>query len=82
MGYPSSLGLSLPNQTGGQGPGGELTSLVKVKKSQRTHPAGFCPPKSGPRDDGDREERQYPQDVTRARQAELREERRAGRECS
>ena len=82
VGYPWSLGPSLPNGTGGQGPGGELTSLEKVKKSQRTHPTGFYPPKSGLRDDGEREERRYPQDVTRARQAELREERRAGCERS
>ena len=32
------------------GPGGEQLSRAKVTKNQCTHPAGFCPPKIGPRD--------------------------------
>ena len=37
------------SETEGLGPGGELTSLVKAMQNQRTHPAGFSPPKSGPK---------------------------------
>ena len=34
------------NKTEGLGPGGELKSLARALKNQRTHPAGFSPPES------------------------------------
>ena len=47
--YARSLRTSPQAETEGTGPGGELASLEKAKKDQRTHPAGYYVPKSHPK---------------------------------
>ena len=59
MGCPRSLGTNPLSETEGLGPGGELTSLARAMQNQRTHPAGFSPPKSGPKAVEDQEAKPY-----------------------